>query len=65
MVRDAQMISDALTRGTTICMADDLWVSENCQSISDGQGYSDVVLEYAWLTIHGCLGIVQGLSEYL
>ena len=59
------MARDALTRVTTIYMADDLWVSGNCQSISDCHGYYDVVLEYAWLTIHGCLGIVWGLSELL
>lgn len=56
-VRDALTVTGAQTRGTTICMADNLWASGNCQSISDSQGYTDVVLEYAWLTIHGCLGI--------
>ena len=55
------MVRDALTRVTTIYMADDLWVSGNCQSISDCHRYYDVVLEYAWLMIHGCLGIVWEL----
>ena len=36
-------------------MADDLWFSEDCQSISDGQGYSDRgTIQYEWLTIRGC-----------
>ena len=35
----------------------------DCQSISDGQGYSDVVLEYAWLMIH--LGLSRDCQDTL
>ena len=41
-------------------MADGPWLSRDSQSTSDDQGYSDKeVLEYAWLTVRGCPGIVR------
>ena len=41
-------------------MADDLWLSRVFQSNSDCQGYSDRgAIEYVWLTIRGCPGIVR------
>ena len=53
-----------LTRGTTICTAYNPWLTGNCQRISDGQGCSDVVLEYAWLMIHlGLSGDCQSISD--
>ena len=43
-------------------MADDPWLSGDCQSISDGQGYSDSgTIQDAWLTTV----VDRGLSEYL
>ena len=41
-------------------MADHPQLSEDCQSISDCQGYSDKGgKEYTWLTIRGCPGTVR------
>ena len=42
-------------------MADNPWLSGDCQSYSGCQGYSDrrVEGECKWLTIPGCPGIVR------
>ena len=42
-------------------MPDDSRLSRDCQSISDGQGYSDRgTIQYAWLTIRGCPAWLSG-----
>ena len=50
IVRVTLTVGYTLTRGTSVCMADDPWLTGDCQSNSDGQRYSD----NRYLSMHIC-----------